>query len=165
VNLFAEKDKFVTILKENKGILLKVIRSYCKSTDDWKDLEQEIIIQLWKSFKNYNPTYKLSTWIYRISLNVAISHYRKEIKRNHIGLDEKTFNLPIEEIDEDMSCRKQTLYNFINVELDGLSKALIILYLEDHGYSEIAVILGITESNVATKINRIKNKFKQYVNK
>lgn len=147
------------MLKENKGILLKVIRAYCKNSHDWKDLEQEIIIQLWKSFKNYNDKYKLSTWIYRISLNVAISHYRKNRKQqNSMSLDETVFMVTDDDTSEAEHHRRQLLYKFINA-LDRLNKALIILHLEDHSNKEIAEILGISESNVSTKLNRIKNKF------
>lgn len=151
------------MLNENKGILIKVIRVYCKNSHDWKDLEQEIIIQLWKSFKNYNDKYRLSTWIYRISLNVAISHYRKNRKQqNSMGLDETVFMVTDDDPSEAEHHGRQLLYKFINA-LDRLNKALIILHLEDHSNKEIAEILGISESNVSTKLNRIKNKFRHTI--
>jgi RNA polymerase sigma factor (sigma-70 family) len=156
----ADKKRFIAMLKDNKGILLKVIRAYCKNSSDWKDLEQEIIIQLWKSFSSYNDNFRLSTWLYRISLNVAISHYRKNRKlQNNIGLDDVIFVLPAEEVNEEQNQRRTLLYEFISA-LDDFNKALIILHLEDHSNKEIAQILGISESNVSTKINRIKNRFK-----
>ncbi|RAW02309.1 RNA polymerase sigma factor [Pseudochryseolinea flava] len=152
-----EKDRFIAILRENKGILLKVIRSYCKNAEDWRDLEQEIVIQLWKSLRSYNQQCKLSTWIYRVALNVAISHYRKTKKQsNHASLDEAIFIVAEDDVSEYHS-RRDFLYNFINT-LDEMNKALIILHLEDHSHKEISDILGISEGNVATKINRIKNK-------
>jgi RNA polymerase sigma factor (sigma-70 family) len=162
LNPTVEKERFIAMLKKNKGILFKVIRAYCKNRDDWKDLEQEIIIQLWKSFKNYNDKYRLSTWIYRISLNVAISHYRKNRKQqNSMRLDETVFMVTDDDRTEGEHHGRQLLYKFINA-LDRLNKALIILHLEDHSNKEIAEILGISESNVSTKLNRIKNKFRAH---
>ncbi|MDY8134324.1 sigma-70 family RNA polymerase sigma factor [Aquimarina sp. 2201CG5-10] len=71
------EDNFLKVLKENQGIILKIVNSYCKKIEDRGDLIQEITIQLWKSWKNYNSDYKISTWMYRIALNVAITFYRK----------------------------------------------------------------------------------------
>lgn len=163
MSLSQEKDRFIQVIKENKGIVWKVIRSYCKDPEDWKDLEQEIIIQLWKSFKGYNNQFKLSTWIYRIALNVAISHFRRDLKRkNNTSLDEAILVSIDDDGERELDDRRQLLYRFIN-ELDELNKALIILHLDDHSHKEIAEIVGISESNVGTKINRIKNKFKTFV--
>jgi len=163
LNLTAEKERFIAMLKENKGILFKVIRAYCKNANDWKDLEQEIIMQLWRSFKNYNDKYRLSTWIYRISLNVAISHYRKNRKQqNSMGFDETVFMMTDGDTGEAEHHGRQLLHRFIEA-LDRPNKALIILHLEDHTNKEIAEILGISESNVSTKLNRIKNKFRNTI--
>ncbi|MGN5954026.1 RNA polymerase sigma factor [Sphingobacterium lactis] len=83
-----KSDLFLDVIQTHKGILYKIANSYCKESEDRKDLIQEIIIQLWKSFDNYNHKYEYSTWIYKISLNVAISFYRKESKRlNNINLN------------------------------------------------------------------------------
>jgi len=148
------------MLKENKGIVIKVIRAYCKNREDWRDLEQEIIIQLWKSFKNYNPTYRLSTWLYRISLNVAISHYRKTRNLQQCTkLNEAVFEIADDDTNEKEHHGRELLHSFVKT-LDALNKALIILHLEDHTNKEIADLLGISESNVSTKLSRIKNKFK-----
>ena len=76
-----DKDSFVKIIKSNKRIIYKVINTYCSDIDDRKDLEQEIIIQLWKSFQSYNDQFQLSTFIYRIAMNVSISFYRSNLNR------------------------------------------------------------------------------------
>ncbi|BAO76549.1 RNA polymerase sigma factor [Winogradskyella sp. PG-2] len=73
-----KKEQFIRTIDEHKKIIYKIVNSYCQNKEDRKDLEQEIIIQLWNSFDNYNSDYKYSTWMYRIALNVAISFYRKE---------------------------------------------------------------------------------------
>lgn len=158
----SEKDKFIGIIKDHKRIIYKVINSYCSDAEDRKDLEQEIIIQLWKSLKSYNENFKLSTWIYRIALNVAISHYRKDQKRlkTNTTIDEEIFRIATDDSDEEQKGRTELLYHFIN-QLDAFNKAIIILYLEDNSYKDISEILGITETNVGTKIGRIKKQLKE----
>ena len=160
-----KKEQFVGILKEHKRLLYKVIYSYCRDSDDRKDLEQEIIIQLWKSLKNYNQDFKLSTWIYKIALNVAISFYRRDIRRKEINepYDEAIFQIAEMEDDaEENKNKTELLYKIIN-ELDEMNKAIIILYLEDKSYKEISEIIGLTETNVGTKINRIKKRLKESI--
>ena len=153
-----EKDKFLALILENKKIIYKVCYSYCRNPEDRKDLMQEIIIQLWKSSGKYDAQYKLSTWIYRIALNVAISFYRSETRRKQdtSSLDENIIDMVEDEHEDDI----QLLYGFID-KLDELNKALILLYLDNLNYKEISYILGITETNVATKLNRIKQNLKK----
>lgn len=162
MDTLSEKDKFIRIIKDHKRIIYKVINSYCKDFEDRKDLEQEIIIQLWKSLKSYNENFKLSTWIYRIALNVAISHYRKDQKRqkSNTSIDEEIFRIVVDDSDEEQKGRSELLYHFIN-QLDTFNKAIIILYLDDNSYKDISEILGITETNVGTKISRIKKQLKE----
>lgn len=79
------KEEFIVVLKNNQGIIQKITNSYCKNIEDRDDLIQEITIHLWKSWSKYNNQYKLSTWIYTIALNVAISFYRKTYRRNSLN--------------------------------------------------------------------------------
>ncbi len=158
------EEKFLEILKANQGIVLKIVNSYCKNVEDRSDLIQEITIQLWKSWKNYNNDYKISTWMYRIALNVAISFYRKTSRK-------KTLFQPIKETpilvsndeDIDVSEKIKQLYHFIS-KFNALNKALILLYLDQYSYEEIASVLGISKTNVATKISRIKKRLKKEFN-
>jgi len=163
--LLADKEKFVTIIKENKRLLYKIINCYCKDPDDRKDLEQEILIQIWKSLYTYNATAKLSTWLYRIALNVAISHYRKDVKRkvSTSGLDESILQIADQETGKEQDDKIEILYELI-AKLNNLNKALIILHLDGNSYRDIAEVLGISESNVGTKISRIKQILKQELN-
>jgi RNA polymerase sigma-70 factor (ECF subfamily) len=156
------KGDFVNLLKENRGIIFKICHSYCPNKNDREDLAQEIIFQLWKSYNRFNADHKFSTWMYRIALNVAISFYRKENKTAQTIAFTET--LPEVEDKKDSIHEKEEnisrLQQFIN-ELKELDKALMILYLEEKNHKEIAEILGITETNVATKLGRIKDKLKQ----
>lgn len=155
------QQQFLQVIESHKGIIYKVARSYCNDLEDRKDLCQEIIIQLWKSFENYNDTYKYSTWMYRISLNVAISFFRKESTRSKISqpfTDGIFIFTDTEEMDHQETNLK-ILQGFIS-EMKELDKALTLLFLEEKSYREIAQIIGISESNVSTKMNRIKNSLK-----
>jgi RNA polymerase sigma factor (sigma-70 family) len=155
-----KEKEFLILIESHKGILHKVTNAYCKEEADREDLVQEIILQLWKSYSNYNPEFKLSTWIYRISLNVAISYYRKNIPtRNALAL-EGTVLQKANSIEYDEEPRLKMLNEFI-AELDDLNKALMLLYLEEKSHKEISEIIGISESNVGTKISRIKQKLKE----
>ena len=162
MNSTAKSDMFLSVVESYKGILYKIANSYCKDSEDRKDLVQEIIVQLWKSYENYNDQYKYSTWIYRISLNVAISFYRNQNRRKRLSspLTEGILNFvdtnETGELEEDIGFLQQ----FIS-ELKEMDKALILLYLDQKSHKEIADIIGISETNVATKISRIKTALKQ----
>ncbi|MDQ6902462.1 MAG: sigma-70 family RNA polymerase sigma factor [Bacteroidota bacterium] len=162
MDLKNKNDLFISVLESHKGILYKIAISYCKDSDDRNDLIQEIIIQLWKSFENYNDQYKYSTWIYRIALNVAISFYRKEYRRKEIAnpINESILNYAEIILPTDTEQNLNILQQFI-LELKELDKALMLLYLDEKSHKEIAEILGITDTNVATKIGRIKTILKQ----
>jgi RNA polymerase sigma factor (sigma-70 family) len=158
------QQRFESLLHEHRGIVFKVAALYSRSAADRDDLMQEISAQLWRSFAGYEEARaKFSTWMYRIALNVAISQARRErwsqtdrfepLERHH--LETVGGGEPILEQDE----RLQALYAFIG-QLDPLNRALILLYLEERSYGEIADVLGISETNVATKINRIKQKLR-----
>ena len=162
MNIQDKNDRFISVIEAHKGILYKITNAYCKDIEDRKDLVQEIYFQLWKSFENYVDDYKYSTWIYRISLNVAISFYRKESSRSKIAspFNEDIFNFSDTNDTRDKESDYNKLQQFI-AALKKLDKALMLLYLEGKSYKEIAEIIGITETNVATKISRIKSKLKK----
>ena len=155
-------EQFLQMIQQNSGIIFKICNSYCYNKNDREDLAQEIIYQLWKSGNRFNSTFKFTTWMYRIALNVAISFYRKQTKtattislaESSLDIEDKTENSYNSE--ENINLLQQCIK-----ELKELDRALMILYLEAKSYTEIAEILGITETNVATKISRIKDKLKQ----
>lgn len=159
-----KKEQFIKTIDEHKKIIYKIVNSYCPNRDDRKDLEQEIIIQLWNAFDKYDDTYKYSTWMYRIALNIAISFYRKEKKwssKNDFYNEESIFKVEEDtrEVETELDYHLKLLQEFIH-NLNELNKALMLLYLEEKSYEEIAEILGVTKTNVATKISRIKLKLK-----
>lgn len=154
-------DGFLETLRSNAGIIRKVANAYCQNAADRDDLIQDITMQLWRSWTSYNPKYKLSTWIYKIALNVAISFCRKTYRRQALvrAIEANHSQILSVSNDSELSDNLRQLYQFIS-ELDELNRALILLYLERYSYEEIADTLGISKTNVATKISRIKQKLK-----
>lgn len=153
--------QFTKLLENHKGILIKVARTYCQNKEERQDLIQEIKIQIWLSLKKYNQEFKMSTWVYRIAINTAITYYRKN-RNKHQGLTEldNEIPLPAEHFDNEKESKLNLLEQFI-YELNEFDKALILLYLEGKKHEEISNIIGLTKSNVGTKIGRIKGELKR----
>ena len=151
---------YLDILEKHKGIVFKVARSYCSNEFDREDLVQEILAQIWRSLDSYNDAFKVSTWMYRVALNVAISVYRKDKSAayKHTEIEDRllTYDM-VQESENEQNL--SALYAFIN-ELNDIDKAVLLMYLEGENQAEIAANLNITISNVSTKINRIKQKLK-----
>lgn len=151
---------FEILLREHQRIVFKVVSVYARHPEDRRDLTQEICVQLWRSFASFDEKRaQFSTWMYRVALNVAISQMRRP-PRQEESLDPQQLEAlggTAEMVEQDE--RLDALYDFIE-QLDPLNRALILLYLEDRSYVEIAEVLGISETNVATKISRIKQKLR-----
>ena len=153
---------FVAALHEYQPLLRRVARLYCQDADDRQDLFQEIVLQLWRAWPRYvpQPGAKLSTWLYRIALNVAISNLRQRTRRPvPCALDAEALAVvqaPDAGPDAD-DC--VALYRAIG-RLSEVDKAFILLYLEDRPYDEMADILGITQNNVRVKMHRVQEKLR-----
>ncbi|MFT3826647.1 MAG: RNA polymerase sigma factor [Chitinophagaceae bacterium] len=162
MNPSPDKAAFLQLIQENKAILFKISNSYCHNEQDREDLVQEIIFQLWKSGHSFQSERRFTTWMYRVALNVAISFYRKKSRTTPtLSLTEHVMEIEDhangnDSIEENLRLLQQFIH-----ELPELDRALMLLYLEEKSYSEIAEILGISETNVATKISRIKGRLKQ----
>jgi len=161
-DLEKNRDLFLSILESHKGIIYKIANTYCQDKADQQDLIQEIIIQLWQSLDKYNSEFKVSTWLYRIALNTAISFYRKSKVEKQKTVELSPVLKTTVKADEPFRENPDLilLQNFIQ-ELRALDKALILLYLEELSYKEIANIVGLTPTNVSTKIMRIKKTLKK----
>jgi len=151
---------FLQLLEKHQNIIHKICRIYSYDYSDQKDLFQEISIQLWKSYPSFKGKSKFTTWMYRVGLNTAITLYRKNKKtirgEDYSKISELKAN---EEYDETKDIQIKWLYGKIDT-FSEIEKALILLYLEDKKYSEIAETLGISEVNARVKINRLKKKLK-----
>jgi RNA polymerase sigma-70 factor (ECF subfamily) len=156
--------EFVQVISQNQGIIHKVCSIYCDSEEDRRDLFQEILAQLWKSFPSFRNESKFSTWMYRVALNTAITSFKRSKRQpDQTGLDIGTFQLAEEEYDHETEEQLKLLHKAIS-QLSGIEKSIILLFLENKKYEEIAEITGITQNYVRVKMNRIKNKLKKHMN-
>ncbi len=137
---------------------------YCDSLQDKEDLFQDIVLQLWRAYDSFNGDSKVSTWIYRIALNNAITRLRKETKRGKFfSIDDSAFAIAAQDNKEENE-KVLRMYEAIK-KLSEVERAIIILYMDDHCYKEIAEVTGLSESNVGFNLNKIRNKLKTIVNK
>ncbi len=152
--------EFISLVKVNERILIKVCNIYCREEEDRKDLFQDILIQLWKAFPNFGGRSKITTWMYRVAFNTAVSRYRKH--KN--GLIKEPIS---EQIQSDFNSEDDENVRLLYLAIDTLNKierAIIILYMDGVKYKDIGEILGLSESNVGFKINRIKGKLREKLN-
>ena len=153
---------FIEIIEDNKKLIYKVSHLYCDNADDMQDLFQDIVSNLWMAYPNFQQKSKVSTWVYRVSLNTAITWFRDYSKQSK--RIEYTNWIPdmTNETDHATDELYEQLYKAIDT-LGKIDKAIIMLFLDDTSYDEIAEIVGLTKTNVATKIGRIKLKLKDFV--
>ncbi len=153
-----ERD-FIQMIKAHEGLIFKVTKLFSNHPEDQKDLYQEIVYQLWKSMESYNGKAKRSTWIYRVALNTAIALQKQQNKRKpHVPFEADLLKI-IEEKDQAIEEQIQQLYQIIQT-LPLMDRGIILLVLEGLNYQSIAEIIGISTSNVGTRLQRIKTKLK-----
>jgi|JI6StandDraft_1071083.scaffolds.fasta_scaffold53233_2 RNA polymerase sigma factor (sigma-70 family) len=151
---------FLAAIEQNQQKLLRVCSVYAEDEDDKKDLFQESLIHIWQSMPSFEAKSSLSTWMFRVTLNVCLRLQSQEKKKRNrfLKMDSISFtHLAQEDIDPEEQERLIKLRNCIK-KLDDADKAIITLYLEELPYREIAVVTGLSENHVAVKLKRIKNK-------
>jgi RNA polymerase sigma factor (sigma-70 family) len=155
--------EFVKLINDYRSLIFKVCNLYCSDPESRRDLFQEVVLQLWKSFPGFRRESSNSTWIYRIALNTAISNFRKESKKpgkrplSMLEVDIPDMSGISEEI-ENRSTLKLAIEKLTEIE-----KAVIMLYMDDKSYDQISEIIGISNSNVGVRLNRIKNKLSNLI--
>ena len=155
--------RFEELLHTHRGIVFKVASIYCRDVEEQRDLAQEIRAQAWRAYPRYDASRSFSTWMYRIALNVAISYRRSaEYRHRHVSPVTTEVLESIADPRQDPDDRLRELYRVID-QLDDLNRALVLLYLEGRNYQEIADVLGISETNVSTKLNRLKQRLRDQV--
>lgn len=155
------KPDVIEVIEENKNLIYKIVNSYCTDANEQEDLIQDIIFHVIKSYDNFDYNVKVTTWLYRVAFNITISHYRKQktIKKHLVKMPEKIVVVDEKENDQYDERIKQ-LRLFIQ-EFDPLNKAIVIMYLDGNSHKEISEAMGISLSNVGTKISRIKTQLKK----
>ena len=159
-----KESRFTQIIKDYEGVIFKITTIYTQDREDQKDLYQEIVFQLWKSFDKYRGDSKISTWMYRVALNTALTRLKKEKRKVHQVSIDKVIIERTDNYDHEFEEKIKILYRHI-YGLNELEKGLMLLLLEGKKYEEIADIIGLSPSNVGTKISRIKNKLKTQISK
>lgn len=157
MNAQQQEKEFIELVEEYKQVIYKVCYIYATDPDNLNDLYQEVVINLWKAFPRFRGECKASTWVYRIGLNTCISFFRKSKSRPEVVPISVDLEAVAEE--EDKTAQLHELYRMINC-LGRLERALILLWLEERSYQEMADITGISRNNVAVKLNRIKGKLR-----
>jgi RNA polymerase sigma factor (sigma-70 family) len=147
-------DELTELLRQHAGLIRKIAYAYCR--DAAEDVVQEISIQLWRARDRYDPRFAHTTWIYRIALNVAISYFRRTERHRDTAPLEAAAAIATPPISDDL----RQLLAWID-ELGALDRALVLLYLDGNGHASIAAVLGISVSNVGTKLNRITDKLRE----
>ena len=155
------KDFFKSYVEENMALIMHICRAYARDEESLKDLVQEVTLQLWRSHQSFKGKSQLSTWVYRVTLNVCLSHSKKIKKRLDTvplegqGHSSNEYDPTEEQIEK--------LYQGIR-QLNESDRAIVLLYLEDKSYKEMSEILGISVTNVGVKVNRLKEKLKKIIN-
>lgn len=153
------EQEFVTIIREYERVIYKVCYLYTTKSASLNDLYQESVLNIWRAFPKFRNECKISTWIYRITLNTCISFIRKEKNIPEIVTLTQEEEWLTDEKDDFKEMLRE-LYRLIS-KLGQLDKSIILLYLEEKNYEEIAEITGLTVTNVATKLSRIKDKLRK----
>jgi RNA polymerase sigma-70 factor (ECF subfamily) len=163
--VFGEEKNFINLIKQHQGLIHKVCFMYEQDADVRNDLFQEIVLQLWKSFPTFRGEAKITTWMYRIALNTAISGYRRQVR--HIkteDLNERHLNISEHYSGDEREEDSQRLQAAIR-QLSEIERAMIMMALEEIPYEEIAETIGITQNNVRVRMNRIREKLKKIMSK
>lgn len=158
----ASETEFTHLIQKHQGLLIKVASVYTNTTPDREDLFQEIVYQLWKCFDSFRGESKITTWMYRVGMNTAITHLKKSKKQTAITAWSERVEMGMPSDDNIYEERLAILHAYIQ-NLNQLEKGLMLLVLEGKNYSEIAAITGLSASNVGTRISRIKNKLKNNI--
>ena len=153
-------DFYKTSILPFAGIIIKLCRAYTNSQEDFEDYYQEVCLQIWRSKENFRKESEWSTWVYRISLNVCLTLLKKrKNNRQHFASD----SLPAEETEDNYAFSDESLnllYAAIR-KLSEIDRAIIMLYLEEKSYKEIAAIIGTNPNNIGVRIKRIKIRLKK----
>lgn len=162
IQILETKEKqFAQLVKDNQGLIIKISRLYTHSLEDEEDLFQEIVLQIWRSYDSFKGESKVSTWMYRIALNTAITLFRKK-KRSLTTEELQDFHIPkFAETDTHENEQQVTLLYKVIKMLPTVDRAIVTMYLDDLPYKDIAENLGITEVNARVKMNRLKKTLKK----
>lgn len=152
-------DFYITSILPFTGIIIKLCRAYTNSQEDFEDYYQEVCLQIWRSKENFREESEWSTWVYRIALNVCLTLLKKNKNNSRHFVSD---SLPNNETEDNCAFSDESLnllYDAIR-KLSEIDRAIIMLYLEEKSYQEIAEIIGTNSNNIGVRVTRIKMKLK-----
>ncbi|HLO54559.1 MAG TPA: sigma-70 family RNA polymerase sigma factor [Saprospiraceae bacterium] len=153
---------FLHTIKENEGIIYKLVNIYAEKDNDQQDLYQEIVYQLWKSHQSFKGNSDISTWIYKVALNTSLTHIKLKKKYTENNAIQNVEFQVEDTLDIHQENKISEMYQLIRT-LNEIDKAIIFLFLEGKNHQEIAIIIGLSVSNIGTRINRIKQNLKNKI--
>ena len=151
-----KKQNFIQTIDKNRGIIRSLCKVYFSSNEDQRDAFQDVILQLWRSFDSFRGEAEISTWIYRVSLNTLLTKVKREKSVKTESMETLDTNIATAKADDDLE-----LLSIIIQSLKDIDKAIVVLHLEGYRNKEIAKILNISSTNVATRFNRVKSQVKR----
>ncbi len=157
----SQQDDFMHEVQKHFGIIQKIVYLYADHEEDQKDLRQEIILQAWKSFKRFKRQSSFSTWLYKVSINTALTYLRSQNKRREVSFPD-LFDTRVPE--QSFSDQSALLWMSIK-QLNEVDRIIITLHLEGYSNEEVAEIIGIRKNHLAVKLHRIKKDLEAFVRK
>lgn len=148
------QSQFLTLVRENQGIIHKVVRLYVDHPEEQKDLFQEIVLQSWRSFARFSGRSKFSTWLYRVSLNTVLTYRRKQTRQPEMTSAE---GLEMPEPQVERSEKAERLWQEIR-QLNQIDRLIMVLHLDGYANEEVAQITGMSKNNATVKLHRIKQR-------
>ncbi|MBN9285549.1 MULTISPECIES: sigma-70 family RNA polymerase sigma factor [unclassified Flavobacterium] len=159
-----DEQSFLEYIEKHKGILKRITKMYAYNNEDRQDLQQDIIVQLWKSYNTFRGESKFSTWMYRVGVNTAITYLKKEKRSIQFQYKENFPELVFEEYKNEKDNQLQIFYRAVQ-ELNQIEKAIIFYFMEGMTHKETALQLGISDINVRVRLNRTKDKLQKIIKK
>jgi RNA polymerase sigma factor (sigma-70 family) len=160
VSTTIHRDWLLSTLESQHRLIHKVCWAYTRTPEDRDDLFQEIAVRLLSAARNYDPTRKLSTWVYRVALNVAIDFHRQRLRRRKVLLGFEGDGQPTSERDRAADEQLRELRELLE-RLTEVDRALLLLHLDGNSYREIGEVIGISETNVGTRLSRLKKTLRE----
>ncbi|MCF0071082.1 sigma-70 family RNA polymerase sigma factor [Dyadobacter sp. CY261] len=153
--------EFIKTVQVNTGIINSICRTYFPAADDFKDARQDVILQLWRSFPTFRGTSKISTWIYKVTLNTILTKRKND---QNLGAHEPISQTHLDELSFDLAptADDKQIFAWLVGSLDDCDKAIVMLWAEGYGNKEIALMLDLSATNVSTRLNRLKCRLKDY---
>lgn len=151
-----QKQRYLQIVEQYSTLIYKVCYMYADDAEHLKDLRQEVLANLWQGLEGYNGNARMSTWIYRVAINTCITFFRRHGKHSSLErIDERAAS--VADNSGERASQLRQMYEMIG-RLGKIDKALIMLWLDEHSYDEIADVTGMSRGNVASRLYRIKQR-------